>query len=136
MLDTRLERIQPREVDEFRQPRVWILPEVQVGWTLRIHPVKKEFPGCIDFGLRKNCNQPKQCDKRREERAKKDIANQTRVSTYDRERNGKVGQQRDIAKQIRDSTYDRGGNGKVGQQQDRVSRDEKTPNIEHQPTIR
>lgn len=128
--------MQPREVDEFRQPRVWILPEVQVGWTLRIHPVKKEFPGCIDFGLRKNCNQPKQCDKRREERAKKDIANQTRVSTYDRERNGKVGQQRDIAKQIRDSTYDREANGKVGQQRDQVSRDEKTPNIEHQPTIR
>jgi hypothetical protein len=112
-LDTRLERIQPREVDKFRQPRVWILPEVQVGWTLTIHPFKKEFPGCIDFGLRKNCNQPKQGDKRIEERAKKDIA-----------------------AQIRESTYDRGGNGNVGQQQDRVSRDEKTPNIEHQPTIR
>ncbi len=46
------------------------------------------------------------------------------------------GQQRDIANQIRESTYDRGGNGKVGQQRDRVSRDEKTPNIEHQPSIR
>ena len=38
MLDTRLEIIPPREVDEF-------------------HLCKKEFSGCIDFGLRKKCNQ-------------------------------------------------------------------------------
>ena len=95
LFDTRLEIISPRKVDELCQPRVWILLEVHVGRTLIIHLVKKEFPGCIDFGLRKKCNQKEQCDKRAEEREKKDVANQTRESTYDGEGNGKVGQQRD-----------------------------------------
>ena len=40
----------PLEVDEFCQPRVWILLELHVGRTLTIL-CKKEVPGCIDFGL-------------------------------------------------------------------------------------
>ena len=92
LFDTRLQSIQPGEVDEFRQPRVWILLQHRlqvhhVARTIRIHLVSEEFPGCIDSDFRKKCNQPEKGDVRENAREHKDAANPIRKSTINREGN-------------------------------------------------
>jgi hypothetical protein len=85
LFDTCLKIIKLGEVDKFRQPRVWIRRELPVV----IHdeskiknaakPIRKgtlnrkwnDEGGQQDKRLRKKCNQPKQCDKRIEEREEK-----------------------------------------------------------------
>ncbi len=59
IFDTCLESTKLGEVDKFRQPRVWILCEAR---TIRIHPLREEFPGRIDSDFRKDCKQEDQRD--------------------------------------------------------------------------
>ena len=58
IFDTCLESMKLSEVDKFRLPRVWIRREVPVvAWTIRIHPLREEFPGRIDSDFQKDCKQ-------------------------------------------------------------------------------
>ena len=51
------------EVDKFCQPNVCIRREVPVvARTIRIHPLREEFPGRIDSDFRKDCKQEDQRD--------------------------------------------------------------------------
>ena len=96
LFHTCLETIQPGEVDEFRQPGVWIvLEEHRVARTIRIHLLKEEFPGRIDFDVRKNCMQPYQRDELAEERQPKHAANPIRRNIPNRVANDENGQQLD-----------------------------------------
>ena len=96
LFHTCLETIQPGEVDEFRQPGVWILlEEHRVARTIRIHLLKEEFPGRIDFDVRKNCMQPYQRDELAEERQPKHAANPIRKNIPNRVANDENIQQLD-----------------------------------------